>query len=255
MKCCSEGGETYSLKHAGPGLGVPALDAAVELLTRVEDAVEVVLVVDGAGDAVAEHALGQAGQGVDGVLAQEGGGPARVPLGAGVRLRGAELVELVLCAGHGAVAIVPELVDGAPQQAARAGVQRGVRVRVVERDEEEGHVVLPGDAAERRQVRHGDQVAVAVLLVGHAQLAEVRLVVHVPPEHDAAEPEPVGRDREELLLGHQLAAQHPVHVDAGDLDGDIVLEQLGQRCDGHGLVGHGGGGAGGEREGSAVEAW
>src|SRR5690348_4360167 len=106
-----QGGYPYSLEHTRARLGVPSLDAAAELVAGVEDAVEVVLVVDGARDAVAEHALGQAGQRVDGVLAQEGGGAARVPLGPVVRLRGAELVELVLGAGHGAVAIVPELVD------------------------------------------------------------------------------------------------------------------------------------------------
>lgn len=226
---------------------MPAFNAAVELLAGVEDAVEVVLVVDCACDAVAKHALGQTGQGVDGVLAQESGGPTRVPLRSGVCLRRPELVELVLGARHGAIAAVLELVDGAPQQTPGARVQRVVRVRVVERDEEEGHVVLPGNAAEGRQVRDGNQVAVAVFLVGDAQLAEVGLVVHVPAEDDAAEAKAVFCNGQELLLGHQLAAQHAVDVEAGDLDGDIVLEELGQRLERHGLVGHGGGGGGGGR--------
>ena len=214
---------------------MPSLDSAVELVAGVEDAVEVVLVVHGPCDAVAEHAFGQTGQCVDWVLPQKGRCPARVSLGPVVCLWRPELVELVLGTRHGSVAIVLQLVYRALQQTPGTCVQCLVGVGVVEGDEEEGDVVLPGNAAERGQIRHGDQVAVAVLLVGHAEFAEVGLVVHVPAEDNTAETKAVFCNGQELLLGHELATQHAVHVDTGDLDCGIVLEQLWQRLDGYRL--------------------
>ena len=106
----------------------------------------------------------------------------------------------------------------------------------MEGDEEEGDIVLPGDAAEGGQVGDSDQVAVAVPLVGDAEFLEVGLVVHVPAKHDAAEAKAIFCYGQELLLGHQLAAQHTIHVDTSHLDRDIVLQQLWQRLDGYGLV-------------------
>lgn len=118
-------------------------------------------------------------------------------------------------------------------------------VRVEEADEEEGYVVLPRDPAKGREVGHGDDVAVAVLLVADLELAEVGLVVHVPAEDDGAEAEALARDGQELLLRHQLASQDAIDVDARHLDCPVVSEELGEGLDGdlgEVLVGHGGAG-------------
>jgi len=126
-----------------------------------------------------------------------------------------------------------------------------VGVRVEEADEEEGHVVLPGDPAKRREVGHGNDVAVAVLLVADLELAEVGLVVHVPAEDDGAEAEALARDGQELLLRHQLASQDAIDVDARHLDRPVVFEELGEGLDGdlrEVLVGHDGAGGGGGKE-------
>lgn len=64
------------LVHARPGLCVPAFDVAAEFGARVEHAVVPVLVVDGAGQRVAEHAFFERGEAVHGVVAEvcRGGG-------------------------------------------------------------------------------------------------------------------------------------------------------------------------------------
>lgn len=63
---------------ARAGLGVPALDVAGEAGTRVVHVVVPVLVVDGAVERVAEHALGQGGQLMRRVLQEEAGRGGRV---------------------------------------------------------------------------------------------------------------------------------------------------------------------------------
>ena len=106
-------------------------------------------------------------------------------------------------------------------------------------DKEKGHVVLPGDAAEGGQVGNGEHVAVAVFCVGHLELVQVRLVVHVPAEDDGAEAEAVRGDGQELFLGHELAAQDAVDVEAGQLDAIVVLEEPREGVDGDFLGSHG----------------
>lgn len=61
-------------EDAGPGFRVPALDVGVEAFAGGEDVVVPGLVVDGAGEGVAGHGFGEVGEGVGGVLLQEGGG-------------------------------------------------------------------------------------------------------------------------------------------------------------------------------------
>jgi hypothetical protein len=52
----------------------------------------------------------------------------------------------------------------------------------------------------------------------------VELVVAVPAEHDIAEAEAAREGALELVAGHVLAAQHPVHVENAHLDmGQIAL--------------------------------
>jgi len=59
---------------------MPSFDSAAKLGACVEDAVVVLLVVNGASDAVSEHAFGKTWERVDGVVAQEGGGARCVSL-------------------------------------------------------------------------------------------------------------------------------------------------------------------------------
>ncbi len=59
---------------------MPSFNSTAKLGACVEDAVVVLLVVDGSRDAVPEHAFGKTGKRVHGVIAQEGGGARRVPL-------------------------------------------------------------------------------------------------------------------------------------------------------------------------------
>lgn len=59
---------------------MPSFDPTAKLGTCVEDAVVVFLVVNGPRDAVSEHAFGKAGERVDGIVAQEGGGARCVSL-------------------------------------------------------------------------------------------------------------------------------------------------------------------------------
>lgn len=86
-------------KDTRPAFCVPSLDVALERLACVEDVVEVFLVVDGARQAVAKHALGQGRQGTRRIVAQvDRGGRLGIGGGAGWCF---ELKELVLgCVGH-----------------------------------------------------------------------------------------------------------------------------------------------------------
>lgn len=81
------------------GFGVPAFDVAVELAAGVVDAVVVGLVVDGAGEGVAEHAFGQGLQVGGDVSFEEGGGRGGVcgcGGGEGRVLGGTKLEEFIL---------------------------------------------------------------------------------------------------------------------------------------------------------------
>lgn len=133
-----------------------------------------------------------------------------------------------LTSSHGTVSILLQLINSAFQQASWACAKGLFGVWVVEADEEEGYVVLPGYPPERGQVWYGEQVAVPVLLVRDGQFLEVGLVMHVPSEDDAAEAEAVVGYAEELLLGHELSTQHAVDIDARDFDRDVIFKQFGQ---------------------------
>ena len=121
-----------------------------------------------------------------------------------------------------------ELLRRRPQQTPRTRAQWTASIRIPEADQEERHVVLPGDAPEAAEIGHRDEISIAVLLVADLELLEIHLVVHVPAEHDGAEAEAVGGDGQEFLLGHQLAAQHAVDVDGGHFDFGVILEERGE---------------------------
>lgn len=70
---------------------------------------------------------------------------------------------------------------------------------------------------------------VPVLRIADLQFLEVRLVVHVPAEDDRAEAEPILCDAEEFLLGHELAAEDAIDVDARDFDLGVISQDLLQR--------------------------
>lgn len=151
-----------------------------------------------------------------------------------------------LTTSHGAIALLPQLVYRALQYASWARAQTRTRVRIVERYEEKGDVVLPWYPAEGGEIRYGDQVAVSVLFIRDAELTEVGLVVHVPAEDDTTEAEAFLGNGEELLLRHELPAQDAIDIDSRNLHGVIVLEQLGEALGGDLFgVGHLGGGGGG----------
>lgn len=144
---------------------------------------------------------------------------------------------------HGAVALGLQLLKRRLQQTTGAGADGLLGIGIVEVDEKEGHVVLPGDAAEAGEVGDGDQVVVAVLCIADLELPNVRHVVHVPAKDDGAEAKARLCDGQELVLRHQLAAQHAVNVDAGKLDLVVILEKVRERLDSDGVVmrRHGGG--------------
>jgi hypothetical protein len=87
---------TYSFEDAWPRLGVPTLDAAVELGACVEDAVVVLLIVYWSRDAVPEHAFCETWKRAHGVVSQERRSTRRVLLRSIVALGCAKLVKLVL---------------------------------------------------------------------------------------------------------------------------------------------------------------
>lgn len=74
---------------------MPTLDFTIELLARVEYPIIVVLVVDGTGQTVPEHAFRQRGKGFDRVLLEKGGRGRRIALRIGVCSWCAELIELI----------------------------------------------------------------------------------------------------------------------------------------------------------------
>lgn len=132
-----------------------------------------------------------------------------------------------LTSRHRAIPVRSRFAQRLVQQPARACKQGFPRVRVIETDQEERHVVLPGNAPEAAQVWLGQDIPVPVLLVADLELSKVCPIVHIPAKYDRAETEPVVNHREELLLGDQLASQLPVGIDAGQLHARVILEDFG----------------------------
>ena len=63
----------YRFEDSGSAFCVPSFNATVEVFARVIDSIVVILIVDGSGEAVAEHTLRQRGKGIDRVLVQKSG--------------------------------------------------------------------------------------------------------------------------------------------------------------------------------------
>jgi len=57
--------------------------------------------------------------------------------------------------------------------------------------------------------------------------------MHVPAEDYTAESEAIFCDLEELVFGHELAAEDTVDVAAGDFDGVVIFEDVGEVLEGH----------------------
>lgn len=119
-----------------------------------------------------------------------------------------------------------QLVHRGFEQTSRTGTDWTSMARIEEADQEKGHIILPGYSSEATQVRHSNYIVVSVLRVTDLQFLEVCLVVHVPTEDDRAEAETIFCDSQELLLGHELAAEDAIDVDAGDFDLGIISQDM-----------------------------
>ena len=97
-------------------------------------------------------------------------------------------------------------------------------VGIEKADEEKWHIVLPRYSSEAAQVRHGNDIMVSVLRVADLQFFEVCLIVHIPTEDDRAEAEAIFCDSEELLLGHEFAAEDAIDVYPGDFHFGIISQ-------------------------------
>jgi len=78
---------------------MPSLYAAIELLTRIKDAIIVVLIVYRSCQTITKHAFSQGGQRIDWVVAEKGGSRGIVPFSqraVGIFGRCFELKEFVL---------------------------------------------------------------------------------------------------------------------------------------------------------------
>ena len=233
---------------------MPSFDATFEHSARVIDSVVVVLIVDWSCEAVAEHTLGQWWKGVDWVLVQESGRGGRVALGSWhVRIgRDTKLVELIfswamnvsqsrhqsretpantgrlplLTSGQSNHSLTFNFLCRRPQQAPWTCAQPSICVWIVEADEEERNVVLPGYSSETTQIWHRDDISVSIILITDLQFFEIGLIMHIPAEDNRAETEAVGGDGKELLLRHEFATENAIHVNAGDFDSGVILEEL-----------------------------
>lgn len=85
----------------------------------------------------------------------------------------------------------------------------------------------PRYSSEAAQIWYSNHVTVAVLRIGNLELLEVVFVMHVPCKDDGAEPKPIFSYRKEFLLGHELAPQCAINIDASNLDFVIIFEDLG----------------------------
>lgn len=138
-----------------------------------------------------------------------------------------------LTSSHRPQALLFQLLDRGLEQTSRTGTDWTSMVRIEEADEEEGHIILPRYSPEAAQVRHGNDVVVPIFGIADLQFLEVCLIVHVPAENDGAEAEAIFCDPQELLLGHELAAEDAIDVDAGDFDLGVIPQDMLQRivCD------------------------
>jgi len=57
--------------------------------------------------------------------------------------------------------------------------------------------------------------------------------MHIPAEDYTAETEAVLCDLEELVFGHELATEDTVDVTAGDFDGIVIFEDVGEVLEGY----------------------
>jgi hypothetical protein len=110
----------------------------------------------------------------------------------------------------------------APFDLARQHTARCERVRVTLRRERVGHddrvAGTVGEHPDRRQVGHQLAVEVAGLHVDDRMVRQV--VLHVEHEHRVGDVDPCGRDAVDEPAGrHPFAAQVPLGVGGGDLDG------------------------------------
>src|SRR4051812_28118742 len=60
-----------SLENSRSTLSVPSLYSTIELFTRIEDTIVVILILYRSSQTISEHAFGQRREGVDRVIAQE----------------------------------------------------------------------------------------------------------------------------------------------------------------------------------------
>lgn len=122
-----------------------------------------------------------------------------------------EVVELILRARHPTPPLGIQLLHHRPHQPARARCNRFARLRIKEAHKEERdacagiRILLPGYSSEGGDIDLREQIAVAVASVADEELGLVGFIVHVPAEDHGAEAEAGFEDREELLLGDDLA--------------------------------------------------
>ena len=112
------------------------------------------------------------------------------------------------------------------EQAPRTCAQPSIRVWIVEADQKERNVFFPGYSPEATQVRHRDDISVPIVLITDLQFFEICLIMHIPAENDRAETEAIGGDGQEFLLRHKLAAENAIHVNAGNFDCSVALEEF-----------------------------
>jgi hypothetical protein len=141
---------------------------------------------------------------------------------------------------HGTHALGLDLVDGSTQDTSRTSRHR-LSFGLVEADQEERYIVLPWYPSVTAEVDLGCEISVSILLVRDFEFLEVGLIMHVPAKDDRAKSKARRRDREELLLGDQLASQDTVNVAPCKLDACVVLQELRQVFDleSGGIVGNG----------------
>lgn len=70
---------------------------------------------------------------------------------------------------------------------------------------------------------------ISIFRIANLQFLEVSLVVHIPAKYNGAEAEPISCDPQELLLGHELAAEGPININTGDFDLGIIFQDMLQR--------------------------
>lgn len=87
---------------------------------------------------------------------------------------------LILAASIGFIAKLARLLRGNLEYATRIHNNGFASVWILERYQEEWHVILPRNAAIGGQVDNSSKVVITVILIGNEELAGVHLVVDVP---------------------------------------------------------------------------